>query len=292
MIPVIIARFVIAGEASGSARRAAVPGRGGIPSGPMKAVILAGGLGSRLSEETVVKPKPMVEIGGKPMLWHIMKLYSAAGINDFVVCLGYRGYVVKEWFANYALHTSDVTFDLGSGEMQVHHSTTEPWRVTLVDTGEATMTGGRIRRVLPYVGDETFCLTYGDGLSDQDLGALVDEHRAHGRLATVTAVQPPGRFGALDLDGEVVRAFQEKPQGDGAWMNGGFFVLEPQVGDYIAGDATVWEQEPMHGLAADGQLVAHRHSGFWQAMDTLRDRNQLEELWAGGRAPWRTWDAA
>jgi glucose-1-phosphate cytidylyltransferase len=255
----------------------------------MKAVILAGGLGSRLSEETDVKPKPMVEIGGKPMLWHIMKSYSAQGVDDFVVCLGYRGYVAKEWFANYALHTSDVTFDLRSGEMQVHHSTTEPWRVTLVDTGEDTMTGGRVKRVLPYVGDETFCMTYGDGLADLDIRALIAFHREHGKLATVTAVQPPGRFGALEIDGGAVSSFQEKPRGDGAWTNGGFFVLEPGVGGYIDGDTTIWEQAPMRGLAADGQLAAFRHQGFWQAMDTLRERNLLEELWASGHAPWKTW---
>jgi glucose-1-phosphate cytidylyltransferase len=255
----------------------------------MKALILAGGLGSRLSEETDVKPKPMVEIGGKPMLWHIMKGYSAHGVNDFVVCLGYRGYVVKEWFANYALHTSDVTFDLGSGEMEVHHSTTEPWRVTLVETGEHTMTGGRVKRVLDYVGDETFCMTYGDGLADLDLPALLEFHREHGRLATVTAVQPPGRFGGLDLDGASVRAVREKPRGDGAWMNGGFFVLEPGIADYIAGDDTVWEEAPLRDLATDGQLRAFRHERFWQAMDTLRERRQLEELWASGRAPWRSW---
>jgi len=255
----------------------------------MKAVILAGGLGSRLSEETSIKPKPMVEIGGKPMLWHIMKSYSAHGINDFIVCLGYRGYVIKEWFANYALHSSDVTFDLREGSMEVHHSTTEPWRVTLVETGEATMTGGRLLRVFPYIGEETFCLTYGDGLSDLDLTALVEFHRGHGRMATVTAVLPPGRFGALDLDGDHVRGFQEKPKGDGAWMNGGFFVLEPGVGRYLDGDATVWEQEPMRGLSADGELAAFRHVGFWQAMDTLRERNQLEALWASSEAPWRKW---
>jgi len=256
----------------------------------MKAVILAGGLGSRLSEETTIRPKPMVEIGGKPILWHIMKSYAAHGVDEFIVCLGYRGYVIKEWFANYALHTSDVTFDLRSGTMDVHHSTTEPWRITLVDTGEGTMTGGRVKRVLPYVGDEAFCLTYGDGLADVDLTALIAFHRERGALATVTAVQPPGRFGSLDVDGEQVRGFQEKPRGDGAWMNGGFFVLEPAVGDYIAGDGTVWEQEPMAELAAAGQLAAYRHEGFWQAMDTLRERHQLEDLWASGDAPWRSWD--
>jgi len=257
----------------------------------MKAVILAGGLGSRLSEETALRPKPMVEIGGKPMLWHIMKSYSAYGIDEFVVCLGYRGYVVKEWFANYALHKSDVTFDLGSGSMEVHHSTTEPWRVTLVDTGELTMTGGRVARVLPYIGGETFCLAYGDGLADVNISALIEFHRAHGRLATVTAVQPPGRFGAIELDGEWVSGFQEKPRGDGTWMNGGFFVLEPGIGKYIDGDDTVWEQAPMTGLARDAQLAGFRHEGFWQPMDTVRERNLLEGLWASGAAPWRTWDA-
>jgi glucose-1-phosphate cytidylyltransferase len=255
----------------------------------MKAVILAGGLGSRLTEETSLRPKPMVEIGGKPILWHIMKLYSAHGIDDFIVCLGYKGYVIKEWFANYALHTSDVTFDLRTGEMEVHHSTTEPWRVTLVETGEATMTGGRLRRVLPYLGDEDFCFTYGDGLADIDLTALVDYHRAHGRHATVTAVQPAGRFGALELDGDAVTSFEEKPRGDGAWTNGGFFVLSPKVAEHLPGDDTVWEQEPLRALAAEGQLISYRHTGFWQAMDTLRERNLLQELWESGEAPWCSW---
>jgi glucose-1-phosphate cytidylyltransferase len=242
----------------------------------VKAVILAGGLGSRLSEETAVRPKPMVEIGGKPMLWHIMKIYAAHGIEDFVICLGYKGYLIKEYFANYYLHTCDVSFDLASGSMEVHRSATEPWRVTLVDTGESTMTGGRLKRVLPYVGDEDFCFTYGDGLADIDISALVAFHKGQGRLATVTAVQPPGRFGALDVDGNRVRQFEEKPRGDGAWTNGGFFVLSPQVGGYIDGDDTLWEQEPMRSLARDGQLSSYRHEGFWQAMDTLRERNQLE----------------
>jgi glucose-1-phosphate cytidylyltransferase len=255
----------------------------------MKAVILAGGLGSRLSEETTIKPKPMVEIGGKPILWHIMKIYAAHGVEEFVVCLGYKGYVIKEWFANYALHTSDVTFDMRSGEMEVHKTTTEPWRVTLVETGEQTMTGGRLKRVLPYVGDETFCLTYGDGVADVDVSALIAHHRAHGRLATVTAVQPPGRFGALEADGDAVQRFAEKPRGDGAWINGGFFVLEPGVGAAIAGDETKWEEEPLRDIAADGELTIYRHHGFWQAMDTLRDRNELESQWASGRAPWCTW---
>jgi glucose-1-phosphate cytidylyltransferase len=256
----------------------------------MKAVILAGGRGSRLSEETGVRPKPMVEIGGKPMLWHIMKWYAAHEITEFVVCLGYRGYVIKEWFANYALHTSDVTFDLRSGEMEVHHSTTDPWRVTLIDTGETTMTGGRVRRALPYTGDATFCLTYGDGLSDLDLGALLDFHRKHGRLATVTAVQPPTRFGALELDGDAVRAFREKVRGDEAWINGGFFVLEPEAVSVVSGDDVAWEQEPMGELARRGELRAFRHRGFWQAMDTVRERDILDALWSSGRAPWRVWE--
>jgi glucose-1-phosphate cytidylyltransferase len=255
----------------------------------VKAVILAGGLGSRLSEETTLRPKPMVEIGGKPILWHIMKIYAAHGIDEFVVCLGYKGYVIKEWFANYALHTSDVTFDLGTGEMDVHHSTTEPWRVTLVDTGEETMTGGRLKRVLPYVGDETFCLTYGDGVSDVDVTALIAHHRDSGALATVTAVQPSGRFGALEVADGRVSGFLEKPRGDGAWINGGFFVLEPGVGDYIAGDQTVWEREPLERLARDGQLVPYYHEGFWHAMDTIRERQELEALWASGDAPWCVW---
>jgi glucose-1-phosphate cytidylyltransferase len=255
----------------------------------MKAVILAGGLGSRLSEETSVRPKPMVEIGGKPMLWHIMKIYAAHGINDFVVCLGYKGYVIKEWFANYALHSSDVTFDLRTGDMEVHHSTTEPWRVTLVDTGANSMTGGRLARVLPYVGDEDFCFTYGDGVADIDLTALLAFHAAHGKQATVTAVQPAGRFGALDIDGDAVRSFEEKPRGDGAWTNGGFFVLSPKVASYLDGDATVFEQAPLRGLAADGELASFKHTGYWQAMDTLREKQMLQELWDSGDAPWRVW---
>lgn len=255
----------------------------------MKVVILAGGFGSRLSEETALRPKPMIEIGGKPMLWHIMKIYAAHGIEDFVICLGYKGYMIKEYFANYALHTCDVSFDLAKGGMEVHRSETEPWRVTLVDTGEDTMTGGRLKRVLPYVGDEEFCFTYGDGVADIDITALVAFHRAQGKAATVTAVQPPGRFGALDVDGNGVNEFEEKPRGDGGWMNGGFFVLAPSVLDYVDGDATVWEQEPMRALAREGQLAAYRHEGYWQAMDTLRDRNQLEQLWSTGRAPWRAW---
>jgi glucose-1-phosphate cytidylyltransferase len=256
----------------------------------VKAVILAGGFGSRLSEETAVRPKPMVEIGGKPMLWHIMKIYAAHGIDDFVICLGYKGYLIKEYFANYYLHTCDVSFDLAKGDMEVHRSETEPWRVTLVDTGDQTMTGGRLKRVLTYVGDEDFCFTYGDGVADVDITALINFHREHGRRATVTAVQPPGRFGALDLEDDVVRDFEEKPRGDGAWTNGGFFVLSPEIGGYIDGDDTVWEQEPMRTLAREGQLVSYRHGGFWQAMDTLRDRNHLEQLWSSGGAPWRSWE--
>jgi glucose-1-phosphate cytidylyltransferase len=255
----------------------------------VKAVILAGGLGSRLSEETDLKPKPMVEIGGKPILWHIMKIYAAHGIEDFVVCLGYKGYVIKEWFANYALHTSDVTLDMRNGEMEIHRSTTEPWRVTLVDTGDVTMTGGRLRRVLPYVGGETFCLTYGDGVSDVDVAGLIAHHRAEGRLATVTAVQPPGRFGALEIAGTAVGRFAEKPQGDGAWINGGFFVCEPGVGDLIAGDDTKWEDEPLRELAARGELTVFHHRGFWQAMDTLRERQELQAMWESGAPPWRAW---
>ena len=258
----------------------------------MKAVILAGGRGSRLSEQTGVRPKPMVEIGGKPILWHLMKWYAAHGIADFVVCLGYRGYVIKEWFANYALHTSDVTFDLRTGGMEVHHSTTDPWRVTLIDTGESTLTGGRVRRALPYLGDETFCMTYGDGLADLDLPALLAFHRDHGRLATVTAVRPPGRFGALELDGDGVRGFGEKVLSAEAWINGGFFVLEPGAIDPADGDQTTWEQQPMRRLVAAGELRAYRHAGFWQAMDTLRERELLEDRWRSGSAPWRIWDDA
>jgi glucose-1-phosphate cytidylyltransferase len=257
----------------------------------VKAVILAGGLGSRLSEETTIRPKPMVEIGGKPMLWHIMKLYAHHGVTDFVVCLGYKGYVIKEYFANYYLHTSDVTFDVAAGSMEVHHSTTEPWRVTLVETGEETETGGRLKRVLPYVGDERFCFTYGDGLSDLDLGDVIRFHEEQDVLATVTAVQPAGRFGALELEDEgKVTGVEEKPRGDHAWINGGFFVCEPGVASYIDGDHTIWEQETMRGLVADGQLAAYRYTGFWQAMDTLRERNQLEAMWRTGKAPWKTWE--
>jgi glucose-1-phosphate cytidylyltransferase len=256
----------------------------------MKAVILAGGMGSRLREETTVRPKPMVEIGGKPILWHIMKIYAAHGIDEFVICLGYKGYVIKEYFANYHLHTcEDLSFDLGRGDIEVHRSNAEPWRVTLVDTGEDTMTGGRLKRVLPYLGEEDFCFTYGDGLADVDIAALIAYHREQGALATVTAVQPPGRFGAVELNGTRVRRFEEKPRGDGAWMNGGFFVLSPKVGAYLEDDRTTWEQDPLVRLTREGQLASFRHEGFWQAMDTLRDRNQLERLWGSGRAPWRVW---
>jgi glucose-1-phosphate cytidylyltransferase len=253
----------------------------------MKAVILAGGLGSRISEETVVRPKPMVEIGAKPILWHIMKIYAAHGITDFVVCLGYKGYVIKEFFANYYLHSCDVTFDLARNAVEVHRSTAEPWRVTLVDTGDETMTGGRLERVLRYVeGDEAFCLTYGDGVADVDVGALVEFHRAAGTLATVTAVQPSGRFGALEIEEDRVIGFAEKPHGQGGWVNGGFFVLSPEVGRYLDGDATVWEREPLERLARDGELAVYRHEGFWGCMDTERDLRHLQALWEAARAPW------
>jgi glucose-1-phosphate cytidylyltransferase len=256
----------------------------------MKAVILAGGLGSRISEETETRPKPMIDIGGKPILWHVMKIYEAHGITDFVVCLGYKGYVIKEYFANYWLHASDVTFDLAENAFEVHQSATEPWRVTLVETGDTTMTGGRLRRVLPYLeGEERFCFTYGDGVADVDVSALVRFHDERGRLATVTAVQPPGRFGALEVEGDLVRGFREKPMGDGGWVNGGFFVLAPGVARYLAGDETVWEDEPLEGLAREGQLAHYRHDGFWQAMDTLRDKRHLQQLWDAGEAPWRSW---
>ena len=255
----------------------------------MKAVILAGGLGSRISEETVVRPKPMVEIGGKPILWHIMKGYSAAGINEFVVCCGYKGYMIKEYFANYFLHMSDVTFDMQNNAMEVHQRHVEPWRVTLVDTGEHTMTGGRLKRVRSYI-DADFCMTYGDGVSDIDVGELVRFHTRSGRLATITAVQSPGRFGMLDVQGDTVRSFVEKPHGDGAWINGGFFVLSPKVLEYIEGDRTLWERDPIERLAAEGQLSAFIHRGFWHPMDTLRDKTLLEDLWQSSRAPWKVWD--
>jgi glucose-1-phosphate cytidylyltransferase len=257
----------------------------------MKAVILAGGFGTRLSEETAIRPKPMVEIGGMPVLWHIMKIYSAHGINDFVVCCGYKGNVIKEWFANYYLSLSDVTFDLANNTVEHHAGRAEPWRVTLVDTGASSMTGGRLRRVREHVGDETFCLTYGDGVSDVDVTGSIAFHRAHGKDATMTAVQPPGRFGAVVLhEGQTsVDSFSEKPAGDGAFINGGYFVLEPAVFDRISGDDTIWEQEPLRGLARDGELQAYQHPGFWQPMDTLRDKQLLEEMWDAGTAPWKVW---
>jgi len=257
----------------------------------MKAVILAGGLGTRLSEETSLKPKPMVEVGGMPILWHIMKMYSHHGINDFVICCGYKGYVIKEYFANYFLHQSDVTFDMRSNTMDVHHKRAEPWTVTLVDTGENSMTGGRLGRVRKYIeNDEMFCFTYGDGVGDIDIGASIAFHKQHGKAATLTATYPPGRFGALDIREGKVLNFKEKPKGDGAMINGGFFVLSPKVLGYLGGDDTVWEQAPLQGLAEDGQLMAFEHQGFWQPMDTLRDKHLLEELWASGKAPWKKWD--
>jgi glucose-1-phosphate cytidylyltransferase len=256
----------------------------------VKAVILAGGLGTRISEETSVKPKPMIEVGGRPILWHILKLYSAFGVNDFVICCGYKGYVIKEYFANYFLHMSDVTFDMTRNHMEVHQQKAEPWKVTLVDTGEETMTGGRLRRVREYVKDEAaFCFTYGDGLSDVDIGALIKFHFSHGKLATVTAVKPPGRYGALDLAGDVVTGFTEKPRGDGGLINGGFFVLSPACIDLIDGDYVSWESSPLSELAARHELAAYQHFGFWQPMDTLREKNLLEDLWASGKVPWKLW---
>ena len=255
----------------------------------MKAVILAGGLGTRLSEETVLRPKPMVEIGGMPILWHVMKIYSAHGINDFIICAGYKGYLIKEYFANYFLHMSDVTFDMANNRMEVHARHAEPWKVTVVDTGEATMTGGRLRRVKDYLGNEPFCFTSGDGVADVDIQALIRFHQAHGCEATLTAVQPPGRFGALVMEDSRITRFQEKPPGEGAWINGGFFVLNPSVVDRIAGDATIWERDPMESLARDRQMHAYKHEGFWQPMDTLREKVHLEELWASGKAPWKKW---
>jgi glucose-1-phosphate cytidylyltransferase len=256
----------------------------------MQAVILAGGKGTRLSEETSLRPKPMIEIGGKPIIWHIMKMYSAHGITDFVICLGYKGYVIKEYFANYFLHVSDVTFDMRSNSMRVHQQKAEPWTVTLVDTGEETMTGGRLRRVAGYLDrGSDFCFTYGDGVSDVDIGAAIRLHASSGKLATLTAVQPPGRFGTVDLAEDSVTRFIEKPIGDGGWVNGGFFVLSPRVIDRIRGDDTIWEKEPLMGLASDGQLNAYRHRGFWHPMDTLRDKVLLEELWSSNRAPWKAW---
>lgn len=256
----------------------------------MKAVILAGGLGTRISEETHLRPKPMIEIGGKPMLWHIMKIYSAYGVTDFVICCGYKGYIIKEYFANYFLHMSDVTFDIANNQMSVHEKHAEPWRVTLVDTGDDTMTGGRLGRVAPYVAkEEFFFFTYGDGVSDLDIAAQMAFHRSHGKLATITAVQPPGRYGALRTEGHAVSGFMEKPPGDGGLINGGFFILSPKCLELIGGDSTVWELEPLSRLAAMGELMAFEHRGFWQAMDTLREKNALEELWSSGTAPWKVW---
>ena len=256
----------------------------------MKAVILAGGLGTRIAEETHLKPKPMIEIGGKPILWHIMKTYSAHGVNDFIICCGYKGYLIKEYFANYFLHMSDVTFDVADNQMHVHQRNAEPWRVTLVDTGDETLTGGRLKRVTDYVKDEeAFCFTYGDGVANIDVTALIAFHRQHGKQATVTAVQPPGRYGALIMEGKKVRGFIEKPKGDGGWINGGFFVLSPKCLEYLVGDATSWEADSLLKLAAAGELMAFKHVGFWQPMDTLRDKNYLEGLWMSGNAPWKSW---
>jgi glucose-1-phosphate cytidylyltransferase len=255
----------------------------------MKAVILAGGLGTRISEETQTRPKPMVEIGGKPILWHIMKTYSHYGIHDFIICCGYKGYMIKEYFANYFLHTSDVTFNMVNNSMEVHERHADPWKVTLVDTGEQTMTGGRLKRVQKFIGKETFCFTYGDGVSSVDIKKLITFHKAQGTWATLTAVQPPGRFGALDMQGCRITTFEEKPQGDCGWINGGYFVLEPQIFDLIEGDPTIWEREPLERLAQTNQLSAYQHKDFWQPMDTLRDKIKLEELWESGKAPWKVW---
>ncbi len=255
----------------------------------MKVVILAGGLGTRISEESHLKPKPMVEIGGRPILWHIMKLYSSYGFNEFVVCLGYKGYVIKEYFSNYFLHMSDVTFDMANNQMEVHHKHADPWKVTLVDTGQNTMTGGRLNRVREYLDNETFCFTYGDGVADIDFSRQLEFHQQHGKQATITAIQPPGRYGVLAMDEARVSGFQEKPADSGTWINGGFFILEPEVFDLIDGDHTTWELEPLNALAQNSQLKAYRHEGFWQCMDTLRDKVHLDELWESGEAPWKTW---
>jgi glucose-1-phosphate cytidylyltransferase len=256
----------------------------------MKAVILAGGFGTRISEETHLRPKPMIEIGGKPILWHLMKVYSHYGVNEFVICLGYKGYVIKEYFANYFLHTSDVTFDLSKNKIETHRHSSEPWKVTLVDTGEKTQTGGRLKRVRQYLGNEDFCFTYGDGLADVSIAKLIEAHRSFGTLATVTAVQPPGRWGVLTMQEQKVLGFREKPEGDGGWVNGGFFVLSPKVIDYIKGDETIWEGPPLEKLADERQLSAYTHQGFWQPMDHLRDKMHLEHLWATGNAPWKIWE--
>ena len=256
----------------------------------MKAVILAGGLGTRISEETETKPKPMVEIGSKPILWHILKMYSAHGIHDFIICLGYKGYTIKEYFANYFLHMSDVTFDMEQNKMHVHQKNAEPWKVTLVDTGDNTMTGGRLKRVKKYIGDEDFCFTYGDGVSDVNITETIKFHKDHGKLATLTAVKPAGRFGVLELNGNTIISFKEKPRGDGAWINGGFFVLSPKVIDYIESDNSIWEQGPMRTLAENNQMEAYFHEGFWQPMDTLREKNMLNQLWHDKNAPWKIWE--
>lgn len=255
----------------------------------MKAVILAGGFGTRITEESTMRPKPMVEVGGRPVLWHLMKIYSHYGINDFVICCGYKGYVIKEYFSNYFLHMSDVTFDMSNGSMQVHNHKAEPWKITLVDTGEQTQTGGRLKRVRPYLDEDDFCFTYGDGLADVNLHNLLSFHAAHGADATMTAVRPPGRFGSVEIKDTAITRFVEKPAGDGGWINGGFFVLKPRVIDLIAGDGTSWESRPLESLAADGQLHAFKHEGFWQPMDTLRDKQFLEAIWGSGKAPWKTW---
>jgi glucose-1-phosphate cytidylyltransferase len=256
----------------------------------MKAVILAGGLGTRISEETHLKPKPMIEIGGKPILWHLMKIYSSHGVKDFIVCCGYKGYIIKEYFANYFLHMSDVTFDMTNNKMKVHQQNAEPWTVTLVDTGDETQTGGRLKRIASYLkNEEAFCFTYGDGLSDVNINELIKFHKKNGKLATVTAVQPPGRYGALERDNESVKGFIEKPRGDGGWINGGFFVLNPKCLDYIDSDDIIWEQEPLKNIALEGELMAYEHKGFWQPMDTLREKNMLEDLWQSGKAPWKIW---
>ena len=255
----------------------------------MKCVILAGGLGTRISEESHLRPKPMIEIGGRPIIWHIMKIYSSYGINEFIVCLGYKGYVIKEYFTNYFLHMSDITIDIEQNKLEVHQKGAEPWRVTLIDTGEDTQTGGRLKRVASYLGNEDFCFTYGDGLANVNIAELIAFHKSNKLKATMTAVQPPGRFGALVLRDRLITSFQEKPKGDGGWINGGFFVLSPNVIDYIGDDTSVWEREPLEGLASDGQLAAFFHDGFWQPMDTLRDKGQLEELWASGTPPWKSW---
>ena len=256
----------------------------------MKVVILAGGFGTRISEESMVKPKPMIEIGGMPILWHIMKIYSAYGFNDFIICLGYKGYMIKEFFANYRLHMSDVTIDIKNGKMETHNDFSEPWKITLIDTGDNTMTGGRIKRIQPYIKDETFMLTYGDGVANINIKYLVNFHKKHRRYATLTAVKPPGRFGALAIEDQVeVTTFLEKPKGEGGYVNGGFFVLEPRIFDYISGDAAIWEREPLEKLASERQLLAYKHEDFWLSMDTLRDKNHLEDLWQRGNAPWRVW---